>query len=177
VSIVNNGIISVSLEARSRRRERTGEVGKRRARGSGGEGREEKGKEGREREGKRWGKADNERCTYQQVPTAVLATLRSGGTEEDGPFMHVVRCGQRREEMRSTKERKSMNKLKKRKGKERKGRKELTGISCNTKGQVTRVPKPIHPFLDPRPGQRSDRAYDDSGALMGIASTHNNDTA
>ncbi|KAJ7815071.1 hypothetical protein B0H13DRAFT_1924413 [Mycena leptocephala] len=69
-------------------------------------------------EGKRWGKADNERCTYQQVPTAVLATLRSGGTEEDGPFMHVGRCGQRREEMRSTTARKSMNKPKKRKGKE-----------------------------------------------------------
>lgn len=55
--------------------------------------------------------------------------------------------------------------------------KELTGISCNTGGPVTRVPKPIHPFLDTRPGQRSDRAYDNSGALMRIASTNNNDTA
>jgi hypothetical protein len=97
----------------------------------GGKGREKWTKEGREEAEEKGGgereggkgndgeKADNEKCTYQQVPTAVLATLRSGGTEEDGPFMHVGRCGQRREEMRSTKERKSMNKPKKRKGKER----------------------------------------------------------
>jgi hypothetical protein len=52
VSIVNNGIISVNLEARSRRRERTRKVDKIRARGSGGEGQEEKGKEGRETMGK-----------------------------------------------------------------------------------------------------------------------------
>ncbi|KAJ7884921.1 hypothetical protein B0H13DRAFT_2536132 [Mycena leptocephala] len=136
---------------------------------------EEKGgrRKGR-REGKRWGKADNERCTYQQVPTAVLVTLRSGEKEEDGPFMHAGRCGQRREEMRSTEERKSMNKPKQRKGKE--GRKERAS-SAISKGSVTRVPKPINPFLDPRPGQRSDRAYDNRGALMRIASTNNNDIA
>jgi hypothetical protein len=73
VSVVNNGIVSVSLEARSRRREETGKSTKK------------GGMRKQRREGKGWGKADNERHTYQQVPTAVLATLRRGRTEEDGP--------------------------------------------------------------------------------------------
>jgi hypothetical protein len=83
VSVDNNGIVCVSLEARSRRRERTEEVdkrGMRKQRRAGGER-----EEGREREGKGWGKADNERRTYQQVATAMLVTLWSVRTEEDKP--------------------------------------------------------------------------------------------
>jgi hypothetical protein len=79
VSVVSNGIVSVDLEARSGPRERKGEVDKRRGQeetGKGG-GERQEGK-GEERERKDVGKADNERRTYQQLPTAVLATFAEG---------------------------------------------------------------------------------------------------
>ncbi|KAF8174144.1 hypothetical protein K438DRAFT_1771738 [Mycena galopus ATCC 62051] len=67
VSVGKNEIVNVSFEARSRQRKWTKE--------DGGEGRGEKGREGKEREEK-----SRQRRTHT-VPTALLATLRSGRTE------------------------------------------------------------------------------------------------